>query len=169
MRPPIADPFGSSDSFAEESRIFRQSFWRTYRGALLFSVLFMVPLMGIFFWFAIPEVFLGRGRIMLAVVFGFMVLLNPLAGALGAVLHPIKVTRFGIQGPPTVGFIEWEQMKLVRTFWLGHPYARVSLRHHLFPLWILLALLDEDGFARTLQDWAPEDNPLRTWAQKRGV
>lgn len=168
MRPPIADPFGSSASFVEESRVFRHNFWRVYVGAVLFSVLFMVPLPGIFFWFAIPEMFLGNGRIALAIALGFLVLINPLSVAFGAMLRPLQVTRFGVQGPPVVGFVEWERMKSARVFWLGSSSVRIALRDHFYALWIPLALLDLNGFAQTLEEWAPEDNPLRIRAQKRG-
>lgn len=168
MRPPIADPFGPPDSFSEESRVFRHSFWRVYIGSLLSSVFIILPLMGILFWFSTPQLFLGSGRIALAIMLCFMLLLSPLSSALGVVLRPLKVTRFGVQGPPFIGFVEWERMKSVRTFWIGHLWARISLRNHFFPLWIPLALCDSSGLARTLEEWAPEGNPLRVWAQKRG-
>jgi hypothetical protein len=168
MRPPIADPFGPPAPFPEESRIFRRSFWRIYVGTLLFSAFFLVPMQGTLFWVLAPQTFVGSGRSSLASLLVFMVLINPLVGTFSAVLRPLRVTRFGIQGPPSVGFVEWAQMKSVRTFWLGYPCARVGLRRHLVALWIPLALLDWNGFARTLEEWAPEGNPLRVWAQKRG-
>lgn len=165
MRPPIADPFGPPASFAEESRVFRRSFWRTYVAAL-FLALVMVPLMGTYFWFSTPQMFSGSNRIALAMMLVSAVVVNPLAGALGAFLYPVKVTRIGIYGPPSAGFVEWEQMKSVRTLWLGHPWVRIGLRKRFVALWVPLALHDLQGFARTLEEWAPADNPLRVWAQR---
>lgn len=169
MRPPIADPFGPPASFAEESRSFRKSFWRVYIGALLSSVFIIVPLMGIFFWFFMPQMFVGNGRIALTTALSFQLLISPLSSALGGLWHPLKVTRFGVQGPSGIGFVEWERMKSVRTFWFGSPWARIALQSHFLALWVPLALTDFNGFARTLEEWAPEGNPLRVWAQERGL
>lgn len=163
MRPLIADPYGAPAS-PEESRVFRLSFWRIYFGSLLLCGFVMVPVLGTVFWFVSPQMFRGSGRIALTVALFLAVALNPLAGALGAVLRPVKVTRRGIYGPPLIGFVEWERMKGARTFWLGQLWARIALPNSLFALWIPLALHDFNAFSRTLEEWAPENNPLRVWA-----
>ncbi len=135
--------------------------------AALLSALIMVPLVGVFEWFFAPGMFVRNGRITLASALVFLVVVSPLSSALGAILYPVKVTQFGIQGAPLVGVVEWTQMKSVRILWLGYLWARIARQNRFAPLWVPLALTDLKGFARTVEEWAPEDNPLRAWAQKR--
>ena len=168
MNLPIADPFGSPPVATEERRVFRQSFWRVYVWSLLLVALFVVPTVGILLWIAIPEMFSGIGRLFVAGMFSAQILFCPLVGVLSVFLYSVKITRFGIQGPLSMGLIEWEQMQSVRFAWRGSLWARVSIRNRFFEMWIPLFLTDWNGFVRTLQEWAPEDNPLRVCAQKRG-
>lgn len=162
MKPPIADPFAPPMA-DEDTRVFPQSFWRVYRGNLLFALLFGGTLL--LFWPLSRAIFSqGNGGFVLF----FILILNPLVTALSAVfLHPVRVNRAGVQGPPGVGFVAWEQMKSARALWLGLLYVRIRARNHLFALWIPLALSDKTAFAQTIEEWAPADNPLRLWLQKR--
>ncbi len=166
MTPPIADPSGAPTS-SEEIRVFRQNFWRVYVGFLLLLAFLAVPVMASVLWFFVPHKHVLKNLNGLIVIYVLFVAVYPFVVAFGATLHVVKVTRFGIQGPAFVGFVEWTQMKSVRVLWLGCLWARIARRNRFAPLWVPLALTDLNGFARTLQEWAPEDNPLRAWAQKR--
>ncbi len=161
MRPPIADPFAPPNPFpAEETRVFAQSFWRTYFGTLGAMVIF-AAVFALYFVWRFGGAFLSQQGFFLLLMLG----INPLSAAFGARFRPLKVTRHGVQGPPLVGFIEWERMKAARFLWIGFSYARVSLRRHFSALWIPLTLRDPQSFARTLEEWAPADNPLRLLMQ----
>lgn len=161
MQPPISDPF--LPPVEAENRVFRHSFWKVYRGMLMVFVVFA----GLQSWWLFarvpsmpPQFYLSNAFLLIGIV--------PVTSAFSLMIHPVKIMRSGIQGPPIMGFIEWERMKTARFLWLGVPYTRVALRKHLFALWIPLTLKDPKGFAQTIEEWAPEGNPLRLWVQKRG-
>lgn len=161
MKPPIADPF--LPPVEEENRVFRHSFWRVYRGMLGLFVVFA----GLQIWWLVSRVPSMPAQFYLTNAL-FMVGILPVTSAFSFMIHPVKITRAGVQGPPILGFIEWDRMKTARFLWLGLPYARVSLRKHLYALWIPLTLKDHQAFAQTVEEWAPADNPLRLFLHQRG-
>ncbi len=164
MKPPIADPFAPPAPPDEQTRVFPQSFWRVYFGTALLTFLILVPMIAL--WPLMRQVFLGSGQ---SFMLFFLVFINPLSAAFSMTfLHPTRITRFGVQGPPAVGFVEWNQMKSARAIWFGLPYARIPARNHFFALWIPLCFKDKKAFARAVEEWAPADNPLRLFLQKRG-
>lgn len=159
---PIADPF--LPPVEEENRVFRHSFWKVYRGMLAVFVVVAGVQTG---WLMarVPSLPSSFGLWNAILIVGIL----PVTSAFSLVIHPVKITRAGVQGPPVVGFIPWDRMKKAGSFWMGVPYARVSLRKGLFALWIPLTLKDPQGFAQTIEEWAPEENPLRLWLQKRDL
>ena len=163
MRPPIADPF-APPATDTDTRVFKHSFWRVYMGTALLTLLLLGPLIA--FWPLMRQVFLGSGNNFMLF---YVMFINPLIAALSMTfLHPTTVTPLGVQGPPIVGFVEWSQMKSTHAIWFGLPYARIPARNHLFALWIPLTFTDKKGFTQTVEEWAPADNPLRLFLQKRG-
>ncbi len=160
MQPPISDPF--LPPVEAENRIFRHNFWKIYWGILPIYVVFA----GLQSWWLLTRMPWMPAELSLLNAFLFIAIL-PVTTAFSLMLHPVKITRSGIQGPPIVGFAEWEQMKTARFFWPGAPYVRVTLQKHFFALWIPLTMKDTKAFAQTIEEWAPADNPLRLWLQKR--
>lgn len=163
MQPPIASPFGTPRD-EEENRVFRFRLWRIFVATL--SPMPAIALaFGALNWIVEPTMFANKyDRQVLAALLFALLVLPPLMNALTAFFLPLKVTPRGIYNGR---FIEWEQMKAVSHPWWTFGYLKVALHGRRWALWIPLALSDFNGFARTLEEWAPDGNPLREWALGR--
>lgn len=162
MKPPIADPFGAPVPFfeAEETKVFGLHLLRVYFGMLLMIVGFFSP-----FLLSVSDPVHGKSRLH-SLFFAFAVL--PLWLTFVSAFLPVKINRFGIQIAPLQSFIEWSEMKSARYCWMGLSHARISIQGRFFKMWLPLTLRDPKGFARAVEEWAPADNPLRLFLQKRG-
>lgn len=168
MKPPISDPFAPPILPEEESKIFGQSFWRVYFGILLSSAISSSVIIG-FLWFALISSPIESRLLILLSVSSVLLVVNPLLGAaLATTSEFIEVSRLGIRTPHFPEFAEWSQMKKVHSIWPMYT-APISIRGQFFKMQLPLTLKDSKGFARAVEEWAPIDNPLRLWIEKRGL
>lgn len=160
MKPPISDPFAPPDSFCgEETRVFRHSFWRVYRGMLLMIIVLFSP-----FLFFIFDPIHGES-LFHKILFIWIVL--PCCLTFMQAFSPVKINRSGIQIAASQDFAEWSQIKGASYSWMFLLYVRIWVQGRLFKQSLPLTLRDPKGFARAIEEWAPVDNPLRLWLQKR--
>lgn len=169
MKPPISNPFGAphTNDEPDQWRIFRVQFWRYFVMTLAGALAWSLPVV----WLLIAG---ERAELQRAA------LVAGIAAGLGATLVLSVITfcfmpaRISCQGLKSFSFwgvsrqIEWAQIQNVRFRWFFLPYALISTPTQRNFIWLPLFLRDMNGFARAVEEWAPADNPLRLWVQKRG-
>ena len=165
MQPPIASPFGAPEVSQEERRVFRPHFWRFFGWELLTSLLLFPPMVYDLFWLIMPQAFIGHGPKFLTKLIFCLVFLVPLVNSITLMFSPVNVTRQGIQVPYRKELVEWREIKSVHKSW--SQWATVKLQGRFQTFRLPLTLTDFNGFAHSLEEWAPEGNPLREWALKR--
>lgn len=163
MKPPISDPFGSPPE-TQNHRIFRVDFWRAFVGYFCFFVLVLSP-----FLMSVLEPIRDDREIF---VFPSILIGAALVSAALGLIYPVQISKSGLRGINSWGAkreVEWPEIQRARFVWLFHPYVIISTSRKRNFIWLPLYLSDQKGFARAVEEWAPEENPLRLWIQKRGL
>ncbi len=163
MKPPIPDPFEKPQIrvLESETRVFHLDLWRVFKGTLPFMLLITLIV-----W-AIVSPIRGYGK----VVFAFASLSVSLASSiLPALFFKIQVMEAGLKAPNAWYFsrvVNWADIRKVRYCWVFWSYLLISTPTKRDFIWLPLYLSDKKGFAQSIEEWAPEDNPLRLFLEKR--
>jgi hypothetical protein len=112
--------------------------------------------------------------VMLETVGFYIAMFSPVYSVLCAVVmnrfYTYSVTSDGISEQKLLGksqFIPWKAIQKINPVHIGNlRYARIFTDAEKLPLWFPLFLNDEQIFARSLQELAPEDNVIRIIAER---
>ncbi|MBW3638069.1 MAG: hypothetical protein KY445_16615 [Armatimonadetes bacterium] len=169
MKPPISDPFEAPDSNlpSEETKFFRYRFWPYFLSTLSAILSLSLPTICLISIGGEPWI---RATMLLGSTTACALYTLLVTWAV-SIFQPVKLNCWAIHAPSIWGNrreIEWAQIQEVRYFWLFYPFALISTPQKRNFIWLPLILRDMKGFARAVEEWAPADNPLRLFLQKRG-
>lgn len=162
MKPPIADPFESPPQLLGH-REFRVDFLRSLVGYFCFHFLVLGP-------FLLTVLAPIRDDRKIFVFLASLIFAALISAAVG-LLYPVKISPSGLRGTNywcVKREVEWAEITRARFGWFVFSYALISTARKRNFIWLPLCLQDKKVFAQTVEEWAPADNPLRLWIQKRG-
>ena len=162
MKPPISDPFEAPNFDDLITQDFAVDIRQGFVAALPLAASILLVC-----WLILADI-PGYGKFVFIVVTSFALLTSIL---ISLFLMRIRVIKNGFRAPDVWGFsreIEWSQIKDARSRWLFCSYIVISTHQKRNAIWIPFFLRNPQGFARAVEEWAPADNPLRLFLQKRG-